>query len=239
MTSTPERKTHSSSLPVNTLDSTLARSFTHIHPVLLLSLYYLRFDALVADPVAELLVSSVPVAAIQLAYLAICLPPAGGSGAASSSLAAGRPSKAPRKGKPSAAAAAGKGGLAVATRLVPALLSALLALVLGPPILAILMVLFGAPLTTHVPHTLLAATHMSLLAVLPLFYVHGVDKKIWKDVAAALLPLDERLTRRFSVALRDREWQKWPVTILTGAYIGYATGKFVGGYVVKGKRLGS
>jgi phosphatidylinositol glycan class F len=119
MTSTPERKTHSSSLPVNTLDSNLARSFTHIHPVLLLSLYYLRFDALVADPVAGLLVSSVPVAAIQLAYLAICLPPAGGSGAASpSSLAAGRPSKAARKGKASPAAGAGKGILAVAKRLV-------------------------------------------------------------------------------------------------------------------------
>jgi GPI ethanolamine phosphate transferase 2/3 subunit F len=78
-----------------------------------------------------------------------------------------------------------------ATPLQPALLSALLTLLLGPPILATLMILFGAPLTTHIPHTLLAATHVSLLAILPLVYVHGVDKKKWMDIAAALLPLDE------------------------------------------------
>ena len=32
----------------------------------------------------------------------------------------------------------------------------------------------------------------------------------------------------------DREWQKWPVTIVTGAYIGWAIGKTVGGLLLKG-----
>lgn len=33
----------------------------------------------------------------------------------------------------------------------------------------------------------------------------------------------------------DREWQKWPVTILTGAYGGWAVGKVVGGMILRGK----
>lgn len=36
---------------------------------------------------------------------------------------------------------------------------------------------------------------------------------------------------------RDREWQKWPVTIVTGAYIGYAVGKLLGGTLLKGKKI--
>ena len=36
---------------------------------------------------------------------------------------------------------------------------------------------------------------------------------------------------------RDREWQKWPVTIVTGAYGGYLLGKFIGKYVLAGKRI--
>jgi hypothetical protein len=36
---------------------------------------------------------------------------------------------------------------------------------------------------------------------------------------------------------RDREWQKWPVTIVTGAYIGYAVGKLLGSTVLKGKKI--
>lgn len=35
----------------------------------------------------------------------------------------------------------------------------------------------------------------------------------------------------------DREWQKWPVTVVTGAYLGYGVGKVVGGWVCKGKRV--
>ena len=36
---------------------------------------------------------------------------------------------------------------------------------------------------------------------------------------------------------RDREWQKWPVTIVTGAYIGYVVGKLLGGTLLKGKKI--
>jgi hypothetical protein len=36
---------------------------------------------------------------------------------------------------------------------------------------------------------------------------------------------------------RDREWQQWPVTIVTGAYVGYALGKGLGGTVLRGKKV--
>jgi len=42
---------------------------------------------------------------------------------------------------------------------------------------------------------------------------------------------------KYANAGRDREWQKWPVTIVTGAYIGYVVGKLVGGTLLKGKRV--
>ncbi|KAL8638299.1 MAG: hypothetical protein Q9228_004538 [Teloschistes exilis] len=39
------------------------------------------------------------------------------------------------------------------------------------------------------------------------------------------------------ISLRDREWQKWPVTIITGAYIGWAVGRLAGEFLFKGKRI--
>lgn len=35
----------------------------------------------------------------------------------------------------------------------------------------------------------------------------------------------------------DREWQRWPITVVTGAYVGYVLGKVVGGWLVRGKRI--
>lgn len=32
---------------------------------------------------------------------------------------------------------------------------------------------------------------MSLLGVLPLFYVYGVDTQIWNEIISAILPFDE------------------------------------------------
>jgi phosphatidylinositol glycan class F len=35
----------------------------------------------------------------------------------------------------------------------------------------------------------------------------------------------------------DREWQKWPVTVVTGVYLGYVAGRWIGGWA-RGKRIG-
>lgn len=115
--------------------------------------------------------------------------------------------------------------------------------------LSTLLVLFGAPLTTHHAHTLLAGAHISLLATMPLFYVHGVDRTAWWEISGFMLPFDEvwggtvgALVGAWLGAVPipldwDREWQKWPVTIVTGAYLGWALGRVLGAYVGWGKRI--
>lgn len=72
-----------------------------------------------------------------------------------------------------------------------ALLSHLLTILLAAPVCTILLILFGGPLTTHLLHNILCASHMSLLAVLPLFYVYGVDAEVWNEIISAILPFDE------------------------------------------------
>lgn len=111
------------------------------------------------------------------------------------------------------------------------------------------MILFGAPLLTHVSHTFLCAAHLSLLTSFPLFYVHGVEPAIWLSLASFKAPLDEcygGLLGGFLCAWLgavpipldwDREWQKWPVTILSGIYAGYVVGRVLGCTVLHGARL--
>lgn len=40
-------------------------------------------------------------------------------------------------------------------------------------------------------HNLLTAAHVSLLGALPLFYVHGVDARMWREISGAAMPFDE------------------------------------------------
>lgn len=62
---------------VRTIASPLAQIVKHVYPVLLLSLFVLRFDALVADPVTAMSSSLPVVVAMQIGYVVTCLPPAG------------------------------------------------------------------------------------------------------------------------------------------------------------------
>ena len=80
------------SQPVELLPTDLARIFTNVHPVLLLSAYYLRFPALVANPITTLLQSLPILAVLQIAYATCCLPPTG----------SGTSSKHVKKAKPGA-----------------------------------------------------------------------------------------------------------------------------------------
>lgn len=125
----------------------------------------------------------------------------------------------------------------------------LLLSLLSIPILAGIQVLFGAPITTHITHTLLSSAHLALLAIFPLIYVHGADGGKWREIASVYSPVDEVFGGAVGSFLGawlgavpipldwDREWQKWPVTIVTGAYAGYVLGKLVGGQLLKGKRI--
>ncbi|KAG9201285.1 Glycosylphosphatidylinositol (GPI) anchor assembly protein [Epicoccum nigrum] len=246
--STPAAATGSNppASPIEPLPTDLARSYTHVHPLLLLSLFAWRFDALVADPAPVLLSSLLPVAALQVAYVALCLPPTSGS---SSAAAIRRKVGAGEKKKGGVAGAGGKVERGWNGTVVPAFLSLLLTALAATPLLAALLVLFGAPATTHHEHTLLAAAHMAVLGALPLVYVHGVRGETWRQAVALLLPVDEVYGGLIGTVVGawlgavpvpldwDREWQQWPVTIVTGAYVGYALGKVVGGTVLRGKKV--
>jgi phosphatidylinositol glycan class F len=87
--STPDQPAVKSQ-PIELLPTDLARIFTNVHPVLLLSAYYLRFPALVADPITTLLQSLPILAVLQIAYAAFCLPPTG-SGTSSKPIKKAKP----------------------------------------------------------------------------------------------------------------------------------------------------
>lgn len=76
--------------PIRPLDTTAARVFTQIHPVLLLSGYLFQFPRVVADPISALTSSLLPLAVLQVAYTTICLPATGSSASTSDTKAAAK-----------------------------------------------------------------------------------------------------------------------------------------------------
>lgn len=118
-------------------------------------------------------------------------------------------------------------------------------------ILHAFFVLFGAPLLTHIPQTFLCSLYLSILGLYPLLYTRGVSSAAWLEILGARAPFDEAFGGLVGGCVGawigavpipldwDREWQKWPITILCGVYGGYAVGKLIGGTVAFGKRFGS
>ncbi|KAI0143940.1 GPI biosynthesis protein family Pig-F-domain-containing protein [Hypoxylon sp. NC0597] len=221
---------------IRIIASSQAQVVRHLHPVLLLSLFLLRFNALVADPVATMS-SSIPiVVAIQAAYTITCLPAAGSQTA--------KPAKKLRPGEKKRAGSESTGPNIAVTTLIALILSAVATLGLYA-----ILVLFGAPFLTHVSHTFLCAAHLAILTLFPLFYARGVSSKDWLEILSARAPFDEAFGGLVGACLGawlgavpipldwDREWQKWPVTILCGIYAGYLTGKLLGGTAVFGSRF--
>ncbi|KAK1145661.1 Glycosylphosphatidylinositol (GPI) anchor assembly protein [Aspergillus melleus] len=269
MTSTPTSPSTyvppaSPAIPV--LPTPLAQTYVFIHPCLLLGILALRFQSLTTDPVAELLNDLPLLALLQVIFVMICLPPAG-SVLSSKSESAEDEKKDKVPASPSGGAAGsvvlkpGKVGYrrrgpkndsssgSFLAKLIPALLSLILTFLLATPVFAALLVLFGAPITTHHWQTLLCAAHMALLTSTGLIYVHGVDGSVWKEVWGAARPLDVVWGGALGTGLGawlgavpipldwDRPWQAYPITILVGAYIGYALGVGLGRTVLFGKRI--
>jgi phosphatidylinositol glycan class F len=126
---------------------------------------------------------------------------------------------------------------------------ALLICQLSIPVIVAIQVLFGAPVTSHIPQTLLSSAHLALLAVFPLVYVHGSETNKWREIVSVYSPIDEVFGGAIGCFLGawlgavpipldwDREWQKWPVTIVTGAYAGYVVGKLAGALIFRRKRI--
>jgi phosphatidylinositol glycan class F len=129
------------------------------------------------------------------------------------------------------------------TQIQPTFFSLILTLVLPPIPLTIIALVLGAPLypTSLLPHKLLLSLHVSLLAFLPIFYTHGISSGAWRDVAAAWLPFDEAGVWAGTVGAMiggwvgavpialdwDREWQKWPCTVVWGVVLGWTLGRLL------------
>jgi phosphatidylinositol glycan class F len=84
------------SQPITILQNDSARTYTHVHPFLVLGYYYFRFSALVLDPVSTLFRDLLPLAVLQAAYAVTCLPVTNES-PAKPSTAAGKNAKAVSK----------------------------------------------------------------------------------------------------------------------------------------------
>ncbi|TPR10649.1 LIM domain family protein [Aspergillus niger] len=183
----------------------------------------------------------------HVAYVMICLPAAGSSDSTTSTTTTTPAS--PSTPTASSASSTGtttgtneKGGNA-------SLLSLTLTTLLATPVLSILLVLFGAPFTTHHAQTVLCAAHMAILSSTALVYVHGVDGNVWKEVWGAKRPGDIVWGGALGTCVGawlgavpvpldwDRPWQAYPITLLTGAYIGFVVGSVLGRSVLFGKRI--
>ncbi|TRX97245.1 hypothetical protein FHL15_002039 [Xylaria flabelliformis] len=222
---------------VRTIPSPEAQALRHAHPAVLLALFAIRFRALVADPVSTMQSSLPVILALQAAYTVTCLPAAGSQGA--KTFRKLRPGEKKKTGSETAGP-----NLAV-TSLVAFVLT-----IVSAGALHVLLVLFGAPFLTHLPHTFLCSLHLSLLGLYPLFYTRGVAGSDWTEILGARAPFDEAFGGLVGAGLGawlgavpipldwDREWQKWPVTILCGIYAGYTVGKLIGGTIAFGKRFG-
>ncbi|KAL6230114.1 hypothetical protein BDW75DRAFT_223490 [Aspergillus navahoensis] len=261
-TTTPNSnpKPQPSQPPVSILPTQFARAYALSHPALLLSLVAYRFPSVIENPIAELLGNIPYLVGLQAVYVMGCLPPAGsekdtpGAGSTDETKSVKKVASTGalrRRGKSSPGASSWSAGLVlVAWKLTPALLSLTLTALLATPVLSFLLILFGAPLTTHHALTFLCAAHMALLSTFPLIYTHGVDGPVWREIWGAARPLDAVWGGALGTCLGawlgavpipldwDRPWQAYPITILTGAYVGYTLGMLLGRVKgVFGKRI--
>ncbi|KKA26021.1 hypothetical protein TD95_003984 [Thielaviopsis punctulata] len=214
--------------PVPMKSDTLSLAVQVAQPVTIAGVFYGAFPLIVASPITGLQNMLAFVTVLQVVYVLACVPVV----ATKSKL--GRKKIAERGNRPA---------------LFSCILSLLLSLLITP-FVHLILVLFGGPFLTHVPHTLLCAAHFSVLCCFPLFYAHGVEAPTWLAIGSLGQPLDATygafcggLVGAWLGAVPipldwDREWQKWPLTIVCGMYLGVAVGRLVAGCTpLYGKRV--
>lgn len=74
MASTETKTKTFKSHPIESWDDGMSPIYTHLHPLLLLGLFYYQFPSLVEKPIDTLPQTALGVAALQLLYLCICIP---------------------------------------------------------------------------------------------------------------------------------------------------------------------
>ncbi|CCH58094.1 hypothetical protein TBLA_0A02940 [Henningerozyma blattae CBS 6284] len=100
------------------------------------------------------------------------------------------------------------------------------------PFVAIVIILMGAPISSNLKATWLLSLHICYLSYPAIYSVFNCDFKVglWKKyfivilfgswISCIVIPLDW-----------DRDWQRWPVPIIIGSYVGAFLGYSIGSYV--------
>lgn len=132
-----------------------------------------------------------------------------------------------------------RGVLSQGSDVYSALLMTILAALLSPAV-AIMMVLFGAPVIYVQVETVLCSLVLSGLIVQPLLILHGLEAETWRQIISLELPLTNAYLGSIGGVLGawlgvvpialdwDRPWQTYPITIVLGAYMGCFLGNLVG-----------
>ncbi|KAK9453628.1 GPI biosynthesis protein family Pig-F-domain-containing protein [Dipodascopsis uninucleata] len=113
------------------------------------------------------------------------------------------------------------------------------------PVIHVIFVLFGAPVTTFVLETFLTSVHVALLSIFPLICTMPLETGTWTLILSMRAPISETYGGAIGTIIGawlgaipipldwDREWQKWPVTIIFGAYAGCVAGRLIGSLLSK------
>ncbi|KAF2861950.1 hypothetical protein K470DRAFT_256484 [Piedraia hortae CBS 480.64] len=142
--------------------------YTTIHPLILPIPLIALFPTLVADPIRGMTLLAPITALLQGAYC-LTLP------------AKHHSSKRPSAERPSAKRTPVKRLSARHPSRLESTLTPLLFSLTLTPLVLLTLILFGAPLTTHHPHTLLLALHLSVLSTPQLFSVLGLEGDAWRE----------------------------------------------------------
>lgn len=67
-------KAYAISHPVEPLDDDLAKIYGHLHPLVILGVFYFQFNSLVEKPLDTLPKTALVVAALQVLYICLCIP---------------------------------------------------------------------------------------------------------------------------------------------------------------------
>lgn len=111
-----------------------------------------------------------------------------------------------------------------------AVLATVLSLLLTPAVF-VGLVLFGGSLIENLDLTLLAAAHLSIIGLQPMIFFYGLDSAAWTQGLSLSLPFDGPYLGFLGTFIGawlgavpivldwDRDWQRYPVTIVLGAYV--------------------
>lgn len=169
-----------------------ASSVTHVHTGAILSSLYLHFPKLVALPATTLLAALPFLVILQSGYLALLhSPPVGNTPKTSTNKKRRKPPVVVPTPDVPVIAVTKPIAKSITSSIVPLVLSLGFSLLVGTPAIYLLLVLFGAPVTSHFDETVLTAAHLALLAIYPLAFKMGSDGGRWRSVLALEAGVEE------------------------------------------------